>query len=265
MASTTDRLTSDAQSSLMTADDPSPVDIVNPGGASSFLLIGDHAGNRLPASLGTMGVAAADLERHIAWDIGIAGLGKALAGMLDAVFISQRYSRLVIDCNRDPAAEDSMPAISDGTDIVANRALPASARSAREATIHQPYHDAIADELVRRDAAGLETVLVALHSFTPSMRGVDRPWQIGILHGGGNESFAIRLLRDLVADGELVVGDNEPYAMDGIDYTIPRHAFSSQRPYVEIEIRQDLLASEEQQVVWARRLERVLRRASRWP
>lgn len=261
MASTTNQLNSDAKSSLLTADDPSPVQIINPGGASSFLLIGDHAGNRIPAVLGSMGMSDADLQRHIAWDIGIAGLGKALADKLDVVFVSQTYSRLVIDCNRSPAAPDAIPPVSDGTIIPANSALTSAERRRREAAIHRPYQQAIAEQLVRRDAAGGQTILVSLHSFTPSMQGYDRPWHIGILHGGGDATFAKALLQSLAERDDLVVGDNEPYAMDSIDYTIPRHAFADARRYVEIEVRQDLLTSDDQQIAWAHLIAEMLSKA----
>ena len=263
MASETHQVNSAARLSLLTADEPSPVRIVNPGGSSSFLLIGDHAGNRIPAALGKMGVSDADRARHIGWDIGVAGLGKALAGQLDAVFIAQVYSRLVIDCNRDPGAPDACPAISDGTIVPANERLMAEDRTARNAAIHAPYQAAIAEELAGRDAAARDTTLVALHSFTPSMRGTDRPWQIGVLYGGGDATFAQAVLHCLEDRGDLIVGDNEPYAMDTIDYTIPRHAFAAARRYVELEIRQDLLASGGQQADWARLLADVLPRALR--
>ena len=244
--------------SLLDADEPAPVRIINPNGRASFLLIGDHAGNLVPRALEPFGVAASDRTRHIGWDIGIARLGEVLADLLDATFIAQRYSRLVIDCNRAPDAIDAMPAVSDGTPIPANAALDAAARAARVAAIHAPYQSAIAAELARRDAEGGETVLVALHSFTPVMRGVARPWQIGVLHGGGDETYARAVLAKLEARGDLMVGDNEPYAMDMIDFTIPDHAFAAGRRYVETEIRQDLLETEAQIRDWAEVLKQVL-------
>jgi len=244
--------------SLLDADETAPVRIINPNGRASFLLIGDHAGNLVPRALEPFGVAASDRTRHIGWDIGIARLGEVLADLLDATFIAQRYSRLVIDCNRAPDAIDAMPAVSDGTPIPANAALDAAARAARVAAIHAPYQSAIAAELARRDAEGGETVLVALHSFTPVMRGVARPWQIGVLHGGGDETYARAVLAKLEARGDLMVGDNEPYAMDMIDFTIPDHAFAAGRRYVETEIRQDLLETEAQIRDWAEVLKQVL-------
>lgn len=225
---------------------------VNPSGAGPFLLIGDHAGNAIPQSLGDLGLAAEDRARHIAWDLGVEALGRALAPLLDAPFVAQRMSRLVIDCNRDPVRPDAMPEVSDGTRVPGNIGLSADARAARVAAIHAPYQQAIADRIAARG----ETVLVALHSFTPAMGGVARPWHAGVLHNGANDRFARAVLAKLQAEGDLVVGDNEPYAMDRIDYTIPRHAFAAGLPYVELEIRQDLLPADPEG--WAIRLARVL-------
>ena len=243
---------------LLTPNDPPPVRVFNPKGRASFLLIGDHAGNAIPSRLGTLGIDDAERARHIAWDIGIGALGLMLAKALDAAFIYQPYSRLVIDCNRDPAAADAIAEVSDGTPIPGNCGLRLVDWKARLTEIHEPYHQAIAAELARRDAAERATVLVALHSFTPAMGGRDRPWQIGILHDRGDTAFAEAMLQVLQARGDLVVGDNEPYAMDGIDYTIPRHAYPERRPYVELEIRQDPLASAQHLKGWSQILAVVL-------
>ena len=230
-----------AGAGLLGAGDPAPVDPFNPCGSASFLLVADHAGRMVPEKLGDLGLSKAELRRHIAWDIGVAALGEALAQRLDAMLIRQRFSRLVIDCNRDPARPDAIPEISDGTPVPANIALTSIERAARIAEIHAPYHAAIAAELARRDAAGAPTVVVALHSFTPQMEGFARPWHAGVLYGGGDERFARAALAGLTAALDAPVGDNQPYAMDGIDHTVPMHCFAAKRPYVEFEIRQDLL------------------------
>ena len=237
---------------ILAVADPAPVAIVNPGGLSPFLFIGDHAGNVIPSSLGDLGLSEPERHRHIAWDIGVAGLGTALATILDATFVRQTYSRLVVDCNRAPDAPDAMPAVSNGTIVPANVALADADRAARVAAIHEPYQQAIADVLARRDAAGRATVLISLHSFTPALAGGgSRPWQIGILHDGGDATFARVLLAQLRTDGALTVGDNEPYRMDLIDYTVPLHAYAARRPYAELEIRQDLLADVQGERWWA--------------
>lgn len=243
---------------LLSPNDPDPVAVVNPDGASPFLLIGDHAGNRVPETLGTLGIDADERRRHIAWDIGIAGLGTALSQRLDAAFVHQIYSRLVIDCNRAPHSDGAMPPVSDGTVIPANQALTPLQRKGRIDAIHTPYHAAIAATLAQRAAAGRETILVSLHSFTPVMGGIARPWQIGLLHSHGDARFAHALRDLLIARGDLTVGDNEPYAMDEIDYTVPRHAFAAGLRYVEIEIRQDLLDTPKREAEWSELLAPLL-------
>lgn len=219
----------------------------------------------MPARLDRLGLSDAELSRHIGWDIGIADLGPILAAELDAVFIRQTYSRLVIDCNRDPARGYAMPAVSDLTVVPGNAVLSKADRAARVAAIHTPYQAAIAAEIAQRAAAGLATILVSLHSFTPMMRsvapGVERPWQVGVLYHKGDTRFATRLLATLAADGTLTVGDNEPYSMDTIDYTVPRHAYPAGLPYAEIELRQDLIDTPDKCAGWSVRLAAALRAA----
>jgi len=227
----------------LAADDPAPVEQFNPSGASPFLLIADHAGVAIPRHLEGLGVHAQDMGRHIASDLGIRALALALSARIDAPLVMQRYSRLVIDCNRDPARADAIPEVSDGTTIPGNAALSEADRAARIAAIHSPYHAAIAALLEAR--AQTPTILVALHSFTPAMQGVARPWQIGILHDGGDLSFVRALLAVLRRRSDLAVGDNEPYRMDSIDYSIPHHAYPLDLPYAEIELRQDLLTGDQ--------------------
>ena len=228
--------------------------LVNPTAASPFLVVGDHAGRAIPEALGDLGLSEHDRTRHIAWDIGVRALGETLAERLDAVFIAQTWSRLVIDCNRDPARIDAVPEISDGSPIPGNVGLTPAERAARVAEIHAPYQAAIGAELARRAKEGRETILVALHSFTPRMQGFDRPWDAGVLHDGGDTRFAQAMLALMRATPGLTVGDNEPYRMDGIDHTVPRHAFVARLPYVELEIRQDHLSTEAGVAVWADRV-----------
>jgi predicted N-formylglutamate amidohydrolase len=236
---------------LLGAGDPEPVIVFNPARPSPFLLIGDHAGIAIPAALGNLGLNSADLARHIASDIGVRGLGEALAVRLDCPFIHQAYSRLVIDCNRDPTSPEAIPARSDGSDIAGNHGISQEDAEARIMAIQMPYQAAIAAEIARRTHEGHDTVLVSLHSFTPTMQGVQRPWHVGVLYGGGNEDFARSALAQLSREPDLAVGDNQPYLMDGTDYTVPRHVFDAGRPYVELEIRQDLLGDEAGQRHWS--------------
>jgi predicted N-formylglutamate amidohydrolase len=243
---------------LLGGSDPASATIINPRGRSPFLLIGDHAGNAIPQALGTLGLGQEDRIRHIAWDIGVGALGEQLAGRLDAVFVRQSYSRLVIDCNRDPASAEAVVERSDGTVVPGNLGLSAEARGERVRAIHAPYHHAIAAEIERRAAIGQPTWLVSLHSFTPAMTGTVRPWEIGVLHDGANDGLALRLLAWLRDQPGLVVGDNEPYQMDATDHSVPRHAFPS-HPYVEIELSQRVLSTPEGIERWAVRLEAAFR------
>ena len=204
------------------------------------MLICDHAGRRIPLSLDDLGLNAADLDRHIAWDIGAAGLARRIADLAGAELVLQTYSRLVADCNRDPSNPDIAPEISDGIAIPANAGLGEASLKARIEDIHTPYHAAIAAALDRR---GAETILVSIHSFTPTMKGFERPWHVGVLHSHDSPA-SMRMLQALGGQGDLVVGDNQPYAMDGIDYPIPRHAKGRGLDYLELEIRQDLIAEE---------------------
>jgi predicted N-formylglutamate amidohydrolase len=214
----------------------------NPGGKSPFLLIGDHAGCEIPAVLADLGLPTSEITRHIGWDIGVTQLGAQLAEALDACFIAQRFSRLVIDCNRDPARPDAICDVSDATPIPGNAALSDADRQARVDQVFSPYHSRIAAELMARSARGQPTVLVALHSFTPVMAGQARPWRYGVLHLGAS-AFSDAVLAGLRQRlGPAVVGDNQPYEMDDTDYTVPHHAVARGLDYVEIEVRQDLLA-----------------------
>lgn len=233
--------------------DPAPVTLIGPPLAPGPLLfLGDHAGALIPPSLGTLGVGETDRRRHIALDIGVGQLGRLLGEHFGGPFVSQTYSRLVVDCNRDPASPDAMPAVSDGTAIPGNIDLSDAARAARVAAIHEPYHAAIAALLAQRRAAGLPTILVALHSFTPVFGEQVRPWHAGVIHGGPGSEYGRRVLATLQQVPGLVVGDNQPYAFDDTDHTIPRHAFPNALQWLEIEIRQDLLATGDQVAAVAR-------------
>lgn len=223
---------------LLAADEPGPVIVANAGAPSPFLLLGDHAGGTMPRGLGDLGLTEAERDLHIALDIGVSGLGEHLADLLDATFIQQRYSRLVIDCNRHPGAPASIPAVSDGVVIPGNSDLGPEEIAARIREIYQPYQDKIAWTLDRR--AGRPTVLVALHSFTPSMQGRDRTWRLGVLHRH-DSPFSTALLARLRAELGDAAGDNQPYEMDDTDNTVPLHADSRGLDYLELEVRQDLL------------------------
>jgi predicted N-formylglutamate amidohydrolase len=251
---------SEAVLPLLGPDDPRPVTVMNPGGRSAWLLVCDHAGRAVPRALGDLGVPAAEWERHIAWDIGMAGVCAALAETLDAVCIAQAYSRLVIDCNRRPGHPTSIAPASDGTAIPGNQAVCAAAAAARVREIFDPYHAAIASCLDARQAAGVPAVVVAMHSFTPVLAGQSRPWQAGVLYNR-DPRLSLALAALLRRQG-IVVGDNEPYRLsDDSDYTIPVHAERRGLPYLELEIRQDLISGPDGQMAWVARLAALLPQA----
>jgi predicted N-formylglutamate amidohydrolase len=243
---------------LLAADEPSPVRVLRPAGASDFVLTADHAGRRIPRALGTLGLDATELGRHIAWDIGIAAVTEALADMLGATAVLQNYSRLVIDCNRAPDHPTSIPTISESTRIPGNEGLRDEDRLARRQAIFDPYHAAIVDLLDRRVTARQRTVLIAMHSFTPVFKNVIRMVEIGVLFR--HETRLSKIMLDLLRDeGDLVVGANEPYAItDTSDYTAPVHGEARGLDHVEIEIRQDLITTPPGQADWAVRMARIL-------
>jgi predicted N-formylglutamate amidohydrolase len=247
---------------LLDEDEPSAVIAENEAGGSDLLITCDHAGNRLPRRLGTLGLAAADLGRHIAWDIGAGAVSSRLAALLGAMLIRQTYSRLVIDCNRAPEAPSSIAEISEDTAIPGNIGLSADARETRRREVFEPYHRRIAGELDRRQRAARPTVLLALHSFTPVFKGVARPWQCGVLYN--RDPRLARIVGERLRGRGLVVGDNEPYAVsDATDYTIPVHGERRGLPHLELEIRQDLVAAADVQQEWAELLALVLPEAWR--
>jgi predicted N-formylglutamate amidohydrolase len=200
-----------------------------------------------------------ELERHIAWDIGIAGVAERLADHLGAHLIAQRYSRLAIDCNRPPCVPSSIPLLSEATTIPGNQRLSKDDAAARRREIFDPYHRRIDAVIDARAHDARPTVLLALHSFTPVYAGVARPWHIGTLYHRDTRLPPL-LLRALRAEGDLVVGDNEPYAVSDItDYTIPVHGEARGLVNTGIEIRQDLIGDQSGQRQWAERLARILR------
>ena len=231
----------------------------NAGGTSPFLLTCDHYGRLIPALLGDLGVSENERKRHIGWDIGIAGVAEQLSHALDAHLVAQRYSRLVIDCNRPPDVASAIPLISEATPVPGNAGLSQDARDARRRLIFDPYHDRIEEIIAQRRDAGQPTVLVSLHSFTPVYAGVARPWHIGTLYQHDTRLPPL-LLQHLRDEPDLVVGDNEPYAVsDDTDYTIPVHADRRGLMNTGIEIRQDLIADPAGETQWAKRLVRIFR------
>ena len=239
---------------LLAADEPPAFILEREHGTSPFMLICDHASRRIPRALGDLGVSAADLQRHVAWDIGAAAVAARLSVALDAFAILQNYSRLVIDCNRPLDAPGSIVARSEATEIPGNAGIDATSAALRAKEIFLPYHARIAAELDRRAAQGRRTILISVHSFTPVYHGVPRPWQIGMLYGR-DARVAQRLLAIIRAEGRWNVGDNEPYAVTATtDYAIPVHCETRGIAHVGLEIRQDVIAHADGQDEWATRI-----------
>jgi len=247
---------------LLDPDEPAPFEVMGHDGASTFVIVCDHAGRLLPKALGDLGVAAADRDRHIAWDIGAGEVARRLGAALDAFVITQTYSRLMIDCNRPLEVSDSIVSASDGTAVPGNVGIARPAAEARARAVFHPYHDQIRRELDRRRSLGRAACLISVHSFTPVWRQAARPWHAGVLYLH-DRRMAAPLLRLLRAEPDLVIGENEPYRADTLtDFTVVEHAERRGLPYVEVEIRQDLIADEAGQVAWATRLARLLPLAS---
>ncbi|MBN8983653.1 MAG: N-formylglutamate amidohydrolase [Rhizobiales bacterium] len=245
---------------LLAADEPAPVIVRNADGVSPFFLTCDHYGRMIPRALGDLGIDESERARHIAYDIGIAGVAEAVSDALRAHLIAQRYSRLVIDCNRPLSAASSIPPISEATTIPGNQGLPQQAALERQQCIFAPYHQAITNALDRRTQTQRPTILVSLHSFTPIYAGVARPWHIGTLYNRDHR-LPKAMLRELRSEAALVIGDNQPYAVsDTTDYTIPVHGERRGLINTGIEIRQDLITDDNGQREWAERLVRILRK-----
>jgi predicted N-formylglutamate amidohydrolase len=234
-----------------------PVHEQNATGRSPFLLSCDHYGRLIPRVLGDLGLPESELTRHIVWDIGIAGVAETLARHLDAHLVAQRYSRLVIDCNRPLTAPDSIATLSGGVQIPGNVDLSAADVAARQAAVFVPYHEALRQLVEQRGSI----VFVSVHSFTPVFLTTPRPWHCAVLYN--RDSRLALALRDVLRSDRLLrVGENEPYAMrDVSDYTVPVHAEARGLIHVELEIRQDLVADQSGQEAWAQRLARLLPQA----
>ena len=230
----------------------------NPQGRGPFVILCDHASNRIPDAFQSFGFAEDALQTHIAWDRGALSVARILSAKLDAPLFWPDASRLIIDCNRAPDASSLIVTESEGRPVPANRVLSKEERSRRLDHIHAPYHDAIDSCLDRRRADRRPTALIAIHSFTPVYFGKARPWQVGILFDD-DRRLADLLIGGFKSDPALTVGVNEPYSpADGVYYTLRRHAQPQGLPSVMIEIRNDEIGDEASQRSWAEQLADIL-------
>lgn len=238
-----------------------PFRLVNARGPAPLVLICDHASNIVPADLNDLGLPPAEVQRHIAWDIGAAGVTEILAARFDAPAVICGTSRLVIDCNRYPDHPSAMPEISDGTRIPGNQRLTPDEKAARVARFFTPYHDATEALIQRKLAAGQTPDILAIHSMTPIMNGFARPWQIAI-SWHRDRRLSLEVLDALRQVPGITVGDNQPYALDPAeDYSVPEHAIRRGLRHVQVEFRQDEVATAQGIARWAGIFEDALRSA----
>jgi len=234
------------------------VAVVNPGGRGPCALVCDHASNWVPPSLQGLGLAPAELDRHIAWDPGALELARRLSGLLDAPLVHSTISRLVLDVNRDPTHHGSIVTSSEDTVIPGNQQLSPEERSRRVRSIYEPYHEALAQVIQAGLTRAAAPGVVSIHSFTPVFRSEHRPWHIGVL-SADDRRLAQPLIDWLRAGGELHVGDNQPYApADGVYHTLDRHCTHRGLRSVMLELRADLIADDASRDVWALRLSQAL-------
>lgn len=242
-------------------DTEAAVAVQRAAAAGPLLLICEHASAHVPAVYRDLGLPAAELRRHIGWDLGASDLAVRLADALDSPLVRATQSRLLMDLNRDPGAADAMPEVSDGTTIPGNLALDDSEREHRRQWLYEPFHTAIESLLAARLQRGLTTAVVSIHSFTPEMDGQSRPWHVGVL-SDRDRRLADALIAVLATDPALCVGDNQPYApADGVYHSIERHGQSHGLPCAMLEIRNDQLRDEAGLQRWCRILAQALRRS----
>ncbi|HSI40676.1 MAG TPA: N-formylglutamate amidohydrolase [Xanthobacteraceae bacterium] len=237
--------------------DLAPVEHVAGPADAGLLLLCDHASNALPPEYGTLGLPPAELERHIGYDIGAAGLTRDLARRLNCPAVLSCFSRLLIDINRGEDDPTLVMRLSDGAVVPGNRHADAVEIADRIARFHRPYHQAVARQLDVMLASGTVPAILSVHSFTAVWRGVPRPWHAALLWDR-DPRFARGLIDALEAPGDLVVGDNTPYDGALLNDTMYLHGTQRGVPHALIEVRQDLIAEEAGQHGWAARLAGLL-------
>lgn len=245
----------------MSAASSQPFRLQNAEGLAPLVLLCDHASRLVPPELGDLGLTDEQLGRHIGWDIGAAAVTEKLSQSLDAPALYSGFSRLVVDCNRADDDPTLICEISDGVVVPGNREITEAERARRIAAYYAPYHGAVAAAVDRTIAQhGEQVALLSIHSFTPRMKGRDRPWHAGVLWNQDGR-LALPLIQALREEPGLVVGDNEPYSgRNQAGYSVRFHGEKRGLPHVLLEIRQDLVADAAGIATWALRLDRIFRR-----
>ena len=239
---------------------PPPLETVNEHGPSDVLLLCEHASNFVPPEYDGLGLPPSELQRHIAWDIGAAEVTRRLAKLLDAPAFLGTCSRLLIDLNRPLHVASSIVTRSEATDIPGNSALTPQERARRAERVFEPFHRAVELHLAAREKARRRTLIVAIHSFTPTYEGISRPWHAGIIYDKGKALAETTLERLRAGDDSLVVEGNVPYSVTPEDYYgLLVYGDNIGNPAILVEIRQDLVAQAEQQQAWAQRLAAALK------
>lgn len=232
------------QHPLLCPDEPPPFRILNSESDAPILLVCDHASRRFPAALGSMGLDPVAQNCHLAWDIGAEAVTESVAKSLQVTAVLAGYSRLVVDCNRNLMDPSAFLEFGDGVIIAGNRRIGQEEKARRAEEIYWPYHRALDEEIARLSGVGEKPLMVAIHSFSPVLDGVSRPWEIGVLWDTDRPT-AKTFIAGFRAAG-FVVGDNEPYSGKApADFTIDHHAEGANLPHVGLEIRHDLISQPE--------------------
>jgi len=225
---------------LLSSDEPTPFVILNPDSVVPLLLVCDHASNRFPQSLGSMGLDYPDRVSHMTLDIGAGAIAEVLADKLGATAVLSQYSRLIVDCNRELSDNSVFLENSEGIDIPGNQNLSSSEKERRISEIYWPYHNAIEAQICRLRDQDINPLIISIHSFTPFMNGKDREWEMGVLWD--KDQTTAEFFLNKLTDTGFLVGDNEPYSGKAPeDFTIDYHAEPIGLAHVGIEIRQDLI------------------------
>ena len=242
------RLAASHSQTLIGPGDPNPVEIVNGDSTHPLVLVCEHAGQAIPKALGCLGLPDAALQAHIAWDIGAEAVSRLVAEQLGACLVLQRYSRLVIDCNRPPESESAIPALSDGVAVPANKTLTKREKQQRIKEIFEPYQQAVSDRIAQPSCQ----VVLSIHSFTRTMAGITRPWDIGFLYRKDldtSKALATPFVSFIEKDR---IGMNEPYQVDNAsDWFVPEHGEATGRRHSLIEICNDCIDTSTGQQKWA--------------